>query len=194
MKAWAVLTPGSPIRRSDRPVPEPAPGELLLRVRACGVCRTDLHLAEGDLPPHQPHTVPGHEIVGEVVETGRRASPASALGDRVGVAWLRGTCGTCRYCRRGAENLCPRSTYTGWDADGGYAEYCVAPADYVYRLPEDYGDAEARAAAVRRDHRLPRAAPGRPADRRPARHLRLRRARRTWPRRSPSPKARPSTC
>ncbi len=141
MKAWAVVTPGSPIQRSDRPVPTPAADELLLRVRACGVCRTDLHLADGDLPPHRPATVPGHEVVGEVVEVGagsgwvRRRRPG-----RRGLAALDR--GTCRYCRLGAENLCPSSTYTGWDADGGYAEYCVAPADYVYRLPEHYGDAE----------------------------------------------------
>jgi alcohol dehydrogenase, propanol-preferring len=141
VKAWAVVTPGSPIQRSDRPVPSPAPGELLLRVRACGVCRTDLHLADGDLPPHRPATVPGHEIVGEVVEAGASVTDFGA-GERVGVAWLRSTDGTCRYCRRGAENLCPASTYTGWDADGGYAEYCVAPAGFVYRLPEHYGDAE----------------------------------------------------
>ena len=141
MRAWAVVTPGSPLQRSDRAVPSPAPSELLLRVRACGVCRTDLHLADGDLPPHRPDTVPGHEIVGESVETGA-AVTGFGVGERVGVAWLRSTDGTCRSCRRGAENLCPSSTYTGWDADGGYAEYCVAPAEYVYRLPEHYGDVE----------------------------------------------------
>jgi propanol-preferring alcohol dehydrogenase len=105
------------------------------------VCRTDLHLADGDLPPHRPATVPGHEIVGEVIETGAEVTEFS-LGERVGVAWLRSTDRLCKYCRRGDENLCPRSTYTGWDADGGYAEYCVAPAGYVYRLPDHYGDAE----------------------------------------------------
>jgi propanol-preferring alcohol dehydrogenase len=141
MRAWAVVRPGSPLLRSDRPVPSPGPAELLLRVRACGVCRTDLHLADGDLPPHRPATVPGHEVVGEVVETGVDVT-GFGVGERVGVAWLRSTDGTCRACRRGDENLCPSSTYTGWDADGGYAEYCVAPADYVYRLPEHYGDTE----------------------------------------------------
>jgi propanol-preferring alcohol dehydrogenase len=141
MRAWAVVRPGSPLLRSDRPVPSPGPAELLLRVRACGVCRTDLHLADGDLPPHRPATVPGHEVVGEVVETGVDVT-GFGVGERVGVAWLRSTDGTCRVCRRGDENLCPSSTYTGWDADGGYAEYCVAPADYVYRLPEHYGDTE----------------------------------------------------
>jgi propanol-preferring alcohol dehydrogenase len=142
MIAWEVGRPGPidtrPLRRVDRPVPEPGPGELLLRVRACAVCRTDLHLAEGDLTPRRPGVAPGHEIVGAVLGGARGFEP----GDRVGVAWLRGTCGTCAYCKRGNENLCPRSRYTGWDADGGYAEYCVAPADYVYRLPERYADAE----------------------------------------------------
>jgi alcohol dehydrogenase, propanol-preferring len=143
MSAWAVERPGpiagGPLRRVRRPVPEPGPGELLLRVVASAVCRTDLHLAEGDLPPRRPGTVPGHEVVGVVV-AGDVAS--YEVGDRVGVAWLRGTCGTCVYCRRGAENLCPQSTYTGWDADGGYAQFCVVPADYAYRLPGGYADAE----------------------------------------------------
>src|SRR5919199_1751667 len=108
--------PGTPLRAAELPEPEPGPGELLLRVRACAVCRTDLHLVESDLPAKRPGVVPGHEVVGEVV------------------AWLRATCGVCRYCRTGAENLCPNSRYTGWDADGGYAQFCVAPEDYVYRL------------------------------------------------------------
>ncbi len=142
MLAWEVRNPGpigtGPLRAAERDVPEPGPGELLVRVRACGVCRTDLHVAEGDLPPHLPGVTPGHEIVGEVMTPGGRY----AAGDRVGVAWLRGTCGVCPYCRRGAENLCPRSVYTGWDANGGYAEYAVAPEAYVYPLPGDRPDAE----------------------------------------------------
>jgi propanol-preferring alcohol dehydrogenase len=105
------------------------------------VCRTDLHVAEGDLPPHRPRVVPGHEAVGVVAGAGSEVSDFTA-GDRVGVAWLRHTCGTCRYCRRGAENLCPYSRYTGWDADGGYAEYTTVPAAYAYRLPAEYPDAE----------------------------------------------------
>jgi len=109
-----------------------------VRVLACGVCRTDLHVAEGDLAVHRPGVVPGHEVVGEVVV----AAGGFAVGDRVGIAWLRYTCGTCPYCRRGAENLCPNSLYTGWDADGGYAEYATVPADYAYRLPSGYSDAE----------------------------------------------------
>ncbi|GAA5105168.1 zinc-binding alcohol dehydrogenase family protein [Haloechinothrix salitolerans] len=143
-RAWRVHKPGpvtgEPLRLSDEPVPTPADGELLLRVRACGVCRTDLHVTEGDLPVHRPDVVPGHEVVGEVVETGGAAG--FDAGDTVGVAWLRGTCGRCRYCMRGAENLCPNSTYTGWDADGGYADYVTVPADYAHPLPPGYSDVE----------------------------------------------------
>jgi propanol-preferring alcohol dehydrogenase len=130
-----------PLRLVDRDVPEPGPGELLVRVRACGVCRTDLHVAEGDLPPHLPGVTPGHEIVGEVVDTGYGVRRFT-IGDRVGVAWLRGTCGSCTYCRRGAENLCQSSTYTGWDAHGGYAEFTVAPEAYVYALPPTWADVD----------------------------------------------------
>lgn len=141
-RAWRVRRPGpmatGPLQLEREPVPEPADGELLLRVLACGVCRTDLHVAEGDLPVHRPGVVPGHEVVGEVV----RACEPFAVGERVGVAWLRGTCGSCRYCRRGAENLCPRSTYTGWDADGGYADYVTVPAAFAHRLPDGYTDVE----------------------------------------------------
>jgi propanol-preferring alcohol dehydrogenase len=111
-------------------------------VLACGVCRTDLHLAEGDLPVHRPQTTPGHEIVGRVDALGAGAS-RFAVGDRIGIAWLRGTCGRCRYCRRGAENLCPYATFTGWDADGGYAEYATVAEGYAYRLPERFSDAVA---------------------------------------------------
>jgi propanol-preferring alcohol dehydrogenase len=143
MAAWVVHVPGPiqtrPLRRIRRAVPAPGPGELLVRVLACGVCRTDLHLAEGDLPPRRPDVVPGHEVVGEVVA----AADRSLTGTRVGIAWVRGVCGVCPYCRRGAENLCPRSRYTGWDADGGYADYAVVPADFAHRLPEGYSDAEA---------------------------------------------------
>jgi propanol-preferring alcohol dehydrogenase len=145
MDVWIVDRPGPmagrPLVRVRRPVPEPGPGELLVAVRACGVCRTDLHLAEGDLALHQLATVPGHEVVGDVVATGSEVV-GYATGDRVGIAWLRGTCGSCRYCRRGAENLCPRSVYTGWDADGGYADYALIGADYAYRLPAEGNAAE----------------------------------------------------
>ncbi|MBB5786468.1 zinc-binding alcohol dehydrogenase family protein [Jiangella mangrovi] len=144
MRAWRVTAPGPmatrPLTLVDEPVPEPRPGELLVRVLACGVCRTDLHVAEGDLPVHRPHVVPGHEVVGEVVTAPDDAGHVP--GDRVGIAWLRGTDGTCAYCRRGAENLCPASVYTGWDADGGYAEYATVPAGYALALPTGYDDAE----------------------------------------------------
>jgi len=132
------------------PEPVPGDGELLVRVSACAVCRTDLHVAEGDLPVHRPSVVPGHEVVGTVVGSAGGVAPGErvgsaggfAAGERVGIAWLRHTCGRCRYCLRGAENLCPDSRYTGWDADGGYAEYAVVPAGYAYRLPAGYPDAE----------------------------------------------------
>ena len=130
-----------PLRLVERPVPEPGPGELLVRVICCGVCRTDLHLTEGDLPPKAPHITPGHEVVGEVVATGPGATRFHA-GDRVGVAWLAGTDGTCHYCRTARENLCPASTYTGWDRHGGYAEYLTAADAFVHPLPGGFTDAE----------------------------------------------------
>jgi propanol-preferring alcohol dehydrogenase len=146
MRAWVVHQPGpvatGPLRLIDRPRPEPGPGELLIRVLCCGVCRTDLHLAEGDLKPRAPDVTPGHEVVGEVVEAGPGAVRFQA-GDRVGVAWLAGTDGSCRYCRRGRENLCPRSAYTGWDIHGGYADYVVAADAYVHQIPAGFSDAEA---------------------------------------------------
>jgi propanol-preferring alcohol dehydrogenase len=145
MRAWQVTHPNPDIATAltlgSLPVPEPAPDELLVRVRACGVCRTDLHVTAGDLAVHRAGVVPGHEVVGEVAALGPLAR-GFATGDRVGAAWLRRTCGSCRYCRHGAENLCPSSAYTGWDADGGYAEYLTVPADYAYRLPAGYPDEE----------------------------------------------------
>jgi propanol-preferring alcohol dehydrogenase len=145
MRAWVVERPApiaaGPLTRADRDVPEPGQGELLVRVLACGVCRTDLHVAEGDLPVHLPGVTPGHEVVGEVVAAGPGC--LHGVGDRVGVAWLRGTCGACRFCRRGAENLCPASVYTGWDAHGGYAEYAVAVDAYAYALPSGLDDVRA---------------------------------------------------
>lgn len=142
MRAWRVVAPGpvdgAPVRAGIEPVPTPADGELLVRVLACGVCRTDLHVVEGDLPVHRAGVVPGHEVVAEVVTGAGGFVP----GDRVGIPWLRHTCGVCRYCRRGAENLCPNSRYTGWDGDGGYAEYATAPADFALPLPAGYRDDE----------------------------------------------------
>jgi propanol-preferring alcohol dehydrogenase len=145
MRAWAVEKPGpidsGPLALTERPVPEPGRGELLIRVICCGVCRTDLHVTEGDLEPHLAGVTPGHEVVGEVVRAGPGAVRFGA-GDRVGAAWLAGTDGTCRFCRRGQENLCPRSVYTGWDINGGYAEYLVAADGYVHPLPKGFSDAE----------------------------------------------------
>jgi propanol-preferring alcohol dehydrogenase len=123
-------------------IPQPSSDELLVAVRACGVCRTDLHVTEGDLAVHRPHVTPGHEVVGEVVAVGSEAGGDFAVGDRVGVAWLRHTCGVCEYCRRGAENLCPNSLYTGWDADGGYADFTTVPAAFAHHLPDGYTDSE----------------------------------------------------
>lgn len=138
MRAWVVRRPGpidtAPLALVDRPVPEPGPAEVRVRVMACGVCRTDLHLAEGDLPPHAPDVVPGHEIVGTVDQLGPGAARFN-VGDRIGIAWLRGTCGRCPFCRRGDENLCLEPRFTGWDADGGYAEYAVVDERFAYRLP-----------------------------------------------------------
>ncbi len=136
-----------PLTLIERPVPVAGPGEVLVRVEACGVCRTDLHLAEGDLTPRRPLTTPGHQAVGRIVRPSGGSGGGPGAGDggegdgggrcRVGVAWLRSTCGRCRQCARGRENLCPGSAYTGWDADGGFAEYLTAPAAYVYPLPGD---------------------------------------------------------
>ena len=146
MKAWVVRRAGPidehPMAFIDRPAPEPGPGEVRVRVVVCGVCRTDLHLAEGDLQPHAPEVVPGHEIVGLVDHLGTGAA-RFALGDRVGIAWLRGTCGTCRFCRRGDENLCLDPRFTGWDTDGGYAEHAVIDERFAYALPESFADDEA---------------------------------------------------
>jgi propanol-preferring alcohol dehydrogenase len=146
MWAWSVECPGpiatGPLRYAERPDPHPGPGEVRVRVTACAVCRTDLHLAEGDLPPRQPGTVPGHEVVGVVDELGPGADRFRPR-DRIGIAWLRGVCGACRFCRSGRENLCAAATFTGWDADGGYAEYAVVDEAFAYRLPPALPDVEA---------------------------------------------------
>src|SRR5271166_6361349 len=179
MQAWVVSQPGpietGPLRYVEKPVPAPAPGELLVQVLACAVCRTDLHVSEGDLPVHREHVTPGHMVVGPVAALGDRVT-GYAVGDRVGVAWLRHTDGTCAYCRRGNENLCPDSLYTGWDADGGYAEYTTVPAAFAYRLPADVADVEL-APLLRGDHRLPGAAARIAAGARQARIVRIRRQR-----------------
>ncbi len=144
--AWWVEEPGpidsTPLRSGERPDPTPGPNEVLVSVAACGVCRTDLHLAEGDLPPHRPRTVPGHEIVGHVIAQGPNAHRFD-IGDRVGIAWLRWTCGRCVFCRSGRENLCLAPAFTGWDADGGYAGLATVHEDYAYAIPPAFTDTEA---------------------------------------------------
>jgi propanol-preferring alcohol dehydrogenase len=146
VRAWVVETPGpvdsGPLRRVERPVPEPGTSQVRVRISCCGVCRTDLHLAEGDLPPRRPAVTPGHEVVGHVDALGPGARRFS-LGERVGVPWLGRTDGTCRYCRRGDENLCTRPLFTGWDVDGGYADTCLVDEGFAYRLPEGVSDEQA---------------------------------------------------
>ena len=144
MRGWAVSGhPGGPGRlvQVEREVPRPGPDEVLVAVSACGVCRTDLHLADGDLAPRGPGRIPGHEVVGTVVARGA-GTRRFEIGERVGIAWLRWTCGRCRHCRRGRENLCGSSRYTGWDSDGGFAEYATVHEGWAYRLPDAWPDAE----------------------------------------------------
>lgn len=131
-----------PLLHRDVPVPVPGPGEVRVRVRACGVCRTDLHVIEGDLPPRRLPLIPGHQVVG-VVEAGGPGASRFRPGDRVGIAWLRHTCGECGHCRAGRENLCESSRFTGYHADGGYAEHAVVPEAFAYAIPVAFGDAEA---------------------------------------------------
>jgi len=144
MKAAVLINPHAiserPLKITDIPDPEIAPGHVLLKVRACGVCRTDLHIVEGELPPKHPQMIPGHQIVGEVAAG---ATPDIPLGSRVGVSWLGGTDGTCPYCRRGEENLCDAIQFTGYTIPGGYAQYAVALADFVYPLPDAIDDLHA---------------------------------------------------
>jgi len=124
----------APLKLEDLPVPEPSANEIRVRVEACGICRTDLHVVEGELPPQVERIVPGHQVVGVVDACGDGATRFKE-GNRVGIAWLRSTCGTCRYCRAGSENLCPGARFTGYHANGGYAEYAVVRADFAYALP-----------------------------------------------------------
>jgi len=146
VRAWRVTRPGPidehPLELVDLEEPQPGPGQVRVKVAACGVCRTDLHVSEGDLAVHRPHVVPGHEVVGRVDALGPGTSRLE-VGDRVGVAWLASTCGVCRFCRRGQENLCLQATFTGWDHDGGYAEATLVDERYAYRLPEDLPDDQA---------------------------------------------------
>ncbi len=142
MRAMVLDRPGEPLKRVRRPIPQPGSGQLLLRVRACGVCRTDLHVVDGDLPQTRLPIVPGHEVVGEVVALGEGVTGFEP-GQRVGVPWLGHTCGRCRYCRTGQENLCDRPGFTGCTLDGGYADYVVADAHYCFTLPDGYDDLHA---------------------------------------------------
>jgi propanol-preferring alcohol dehydrogenase len=142
MLAMLLDAPGRDLRPAPVPLPRAGAGQVVLRVRACGVCRTDLHVADGELPSPKLPLILGHEIVAEVVECGPGAN-ALAPGERVGVPWLAWTCGVCRYCRAGRENLCDRARFTGYQVDGGYAEYTVADARYCFRLPAAYSDSDA---------------------------------------------------
>jgi alcohol dehydrogenase, propanol-preferring len=146
MRAWVVDAPAPiderPLSQVTRPDPEPGPGQVRVRIRCCGVCRTDLHLAEGDLPPKRPGVTPGHEIVGHVEARGPGAE-RFAVGERVGVPWLGSTDLTCKFCRRGEENLCLEPRFTGWDTDGGYADACLVSQGYAYRLPDSLDDEHA---------------------------------------------------
>jgi propanol-preferring alcohol dehydrogenase len=146
MKACLLNSPSrietNPLKFTDVPTPSPAKGEVLVQVHACGVCRTDLHVVEGELPPRKSPVIPGHQVVG-VVEKMGEGSCRFAIGARVGVAWVHRTDGVCEYCRRGEENLCDNPTFTGYTVDGGYAEYIVAPEDFIYAIPEGFADEQA---------------------------------------------------
>lgn len=146
MKAWVLHKPAPvdemALVKSVLPVPEPSANEILLRVHACGICRTDLHVVEGELPVRRSPLIPGHQIVGQVTALGANVEDF-AVGDRIGVAWLNQTCGECKYCRAGRENLCERAAFTGWSVDGGYAEYAVAPSSFSYHIPDSFDDTQA---------------------------------------------------
>ena len=146
MKACVLKMPAPvdsrPLRFTDVPAPTPPADEILVRVRACGICRTDLHVVEGELPVRLSHVIPGHQVVGRIAGLGERVKDFK-VGERVGVAWLHRTCGNCRFCRTGRENLCEDARFTGWTAPGGFAQYAVAPAAFTYRLPHGFDDLQA---------------------------------------------------
>ena len=146
MKAWVLDKPAPvescPLVLTDVPVPQPAEDEVLVKVHACGICRTDLHVTEGELPVRKSHVIPGHQIVGRINAIGSRVGEFK-IGDRVGIAWLNRTCGICEFCRAGRENLCDRAAFTGYSVDGGYAEFAVAPASFTYHLPDGFDDIQA---------------------------------------------------
>jgi len=142
MRAMVLDTPGKPLREVDLPKPTPGPGQVLVDVSVCGVCRTDLHVIDGDLTEPKLPIVPGHQVVGRIGALGHGVQGLS-LGQRVGIPWLGGSCGACDYCNRGEENLCDASRYTGYQIDGGFAEHCVADARFCFPIPEDYPDLQA---------------------------------------------------
>jgi len=146
MKAWVLKTPAPvdsrPLELTEVPTPVPTDDEILVRVSACGICRTDLHVVEGELPIRRSPIIPGHQVVGRIAALGD-STAGFEVGQRVGVAWLNRTCGVCRFCRADRENLCDRPEFTGWTVDGGFAEYTVAPAAFIYSLPKDLDDAQA---------------------------------------------------
>lgn len=142
MKAMRLDAPRRPLRAVDLPVPAPGAGQVLVRVRACGVCRTDLHVVDGELADGSLPVIPGHEIIGEIAACGPGVE-RYAIGERIGVPWLGSTCGACGYCRSGRENLCDHARFTGYHLDGGYAEYAVADARYCFAIPPHYDDVAA---------------------------------------------------
>jgi len=146
MNAWVLRKPlpvdERPLELVDVPVPIPRDDELLVRVSACGICRTDLHVVEGELPVRRWPVIPGHQIVGRVTALGSNVADFQ-LNDRVGIAWLNRTCGKCKYCLSGRENLCEQALFTGWSVNGGYAEYATAPASFAYRIPDAFEDVQA---------------------------------------------------
>src|SRR5258706_2077737 len=145
MKACVLRAPAAietnPLEYAEVAAPQPKSGEVLVRVRACGVCRTDLHVIEGELPPRKSPVIPGHQVVG-IVERQGEDTRRFAIGDRVGIAWLHRTDGTCEYCKTGAENLCDSAMFTGYSVNGGYAGYIVAPEDFIYALPAEFPDGQ----------------------------------------------------
>jgi len=140
--AMALVEVGQPLRKIQQHVPTPAAGEVVLRISACGVCRTDLHIVDGELPAHRLPVVPGHEVVGRVIARGDNVDQF-AIGDRVGLPWLGHTCGACAYCRSHQENLCDAPEFTGYTRDGGFAEHVVAAAEFCFRLPDSLDDVHA---------------------------------------------------
>jgi len=142
MRAMLLKSPDRPLECADVPTPHPAPGQMLVRVAACAVCRTDLHVINGELPDPKLPLILGHEIVGQVAEVGSKVK-GFLIGERVGIPWLGWTCGRCRFCRSGRENLCERARFTGYTIDGGYAEYTVADARFCFRIPDAYDDVAA---------------------------------------------------